>query len=51
MEQARRRAARLTLIGMALAFSAQLARLKAGHSAAVEMAKADADNDNKDALS
>jgi len=39
------------LNGMALAFASQLARLQAGHSAAVEMAKADTHDDNKDALS
>jgi hypothetical protein len=37
--------------GMALAFASQLARLHAGHSAAVEMAKADTHDDAKDALS
>jgi hypothetical protein len=37
--------------GMALAFASQLTRLRAGHSAAVEMAKADTHNDEKDALS
>jgi hypothetical protein len=39
------------LNGMALAFSSQLTRLQAGHSAAIEMAKADTHNDEKDALS
>jgi peptidoglycan hydrolase-like protein with peptidoglycan-binding domain len=37
--------------GMALAFASQLTRLQAGHSAAIEMAKADTHNDDKDALS
>ena len=37
--------------GMALAFSSQLVRLANGHSAAIEMAKADTHDDLKDALS
>jgi peptidoglycan hydrolase-like protein with peptidoglycan-binding domain len=37
--------------GMALSFSAMLTRLQAGDSSAIEMARADTHNDDKDALS